>query len=107
MGTSVQCFGLRVEFLPRCRLLAAVLPGSDPELLLKTLPKASSSCAELISIFSKTVICLVAIVVSHLKKKLMGFYLPREPSLIKMQPIARLSPGTPLLGTTMAYVVGS
>lgn len=34
-------------FLPRCGSLAAVPPGLLSELLLKLLPEASSSCAEL------------------------------------------------------------
>lgn len=39
---------LASEFLPHCGLLAAVPHGLDSEILLKLLPEASSSCAELI-----------------------------------------------------------
>lgn len=51
LRTPVQCFFLASEFLPQCGALAA-----DPELLLKLLPEASSSCAELIRIFSETIL---------------------------------------------------
>lgn len=56
LRTPVQCFFLASEFLPQCGALAAVPSGSDPELLLKLLPEASSSCAELIRIFSETIL---------------------------------------------------